>query len=628
MANSADSPWPLDLGACVLGASSVRFRVWAPRASTVGVHVLGRDGPPAPLTASDDGYFEGTVADTVPGMRYRYVLDGRVERPDPASRFQPEGVHGPSEVVDPNEFQWSDAHWRGRPLDRMIIYELHVGTFTTAGTFEAIIPHLDYLRSDLGVTTIELMPVAQFPGTRNWGYDGVYPFAPQASYGGPSGLKRLIDACHAKDLAVVLDVVYNHLGPEGNYLADFGPYFTDRYRTPWGQAVNYDGPDSDEVRRYLVSNAVYWITEYHVDGLRLDAIHGIYDFSARHIVAEIADAVHAHAERLGRILPVIAESDLNDVRVITPRAEGGYGLDGQWNDDFHHALHTVLTGEHTGYYQDFGRIEQLATALREGFVYSGQRSAFRRRRHGSSSRNRPPSQFVVSTQNHDQVGNRTRGDRLSTLIPHEALRVAAATLVLGPNVPLLFMGEEYAETNPFLYFVDHGDPSLIEAVRKGRSAEFAPFGWTDEIPDPQSPRTFDRSRLTRDRPRTPQQAAMLAWYRALIALRASVPVLGAAANATHTIWAWEEDRILAVHRRAPDGSMALLILGLSPTPTTLTLHEPVGTWRRQLDAGETTFGGEGALPSLSTVHIASSGAFLALSGYPAMVFLPVSHRTF
>jgi maltooligosyltrehalose trehalohydrolase len=583
---------------------------------------MGSDRPVVSLTPSDDGHFEGVATDVAAGGQYRYVLDGRVERPDPASRFQPDGVHGPSEVVDPNDFQWSDSHWRGLPLERMIIYELHVGTFTTEGTFEAIIPHLDYLRAELGVTAIELMPVAQFPGERNWGYDGVYPFAPQASYGGPSGLKRLIDACHAKDLAVVLDVVYNHLGPEGNYLADFGPYFTDRYRTPWGQAVNYDGPDSDEVRQYIVSNAVYWITEYHVDGLRLDAIHGIYDFSARHIVAEIADAVHAHAERLGRILPVIAESDLNDVRVTAPRAEGGHGLDGQWNDDFHHALHTVLTGENTGYYQDFGRIEQLARALREGFVYSGQRSAFRRRRHGSSSRNRPPSQFVVSAQNHDQVGNRAHGDRLSTLIPHEALKVAAATLLLGPNVPLLFMGEEYAETAPFLYFVDHGDPPLIEAVRKGRSAEFASFGWTDEIPDPQSPRTFDRSRLTRDRPRTPQQAAMLAWYRALIALRTSVPALGAAANVTHTVWAWESDRILAVHRRAPDGSMALLILGLSPTPTTLTLHEPVGTWRRQLDAGETSFGGEGARPSLSTVPITPDGTSVALGGYPSMVFLP------
>ncbi len=622
MASDADTPWVLDLGARPIGPSSVRFRVWAPRATTVGVRVQSRDGPAAPLTPSDHGYFEGILEHVGPGTRYRYVIDNRVERPDPASRCQPEGVHGPSEVVDPNGFPWSDTAWRGRPLDRMIIYELHVGTFTPEGTFEGIIPRLEYLRAELGVTAIELMPVAQFPGTRNWGYDGVYPFAPQASYGGSVGLKRLIDTCHAKDLAVILDVVYNHLGPEGNYLADYGPYITERYRTPWGQAVNFDGPDSDEVRHCVVSNALYWITEYHVDGLRLDAIHGIYDFSARHILAELADAVHTQAQRLGRIVPVIAESDLNDVRVIAPPEEGGYGLDGQWNDDFHHALHAVLTGERQGYYEDFGRVDQLATALREGFVYSGQRSAFRRRRHGSSSRNRPPSQFVVSAQNHDQVGNRARGDRLSTLIPHEALKVAAAMVLLGPNVPLLFMGEEYAETAPFLYFVDHGDPALIEAVRKGRVAEFASFGWTGEIPDPQRAQTFERSRLMRGGPRAPAQTAMLAWYRALIALRTSTLALGAATDGDHTVWAWESERLLAVHRRAAGGSHALLILGCSPAPTTLTLREPVGTWRRRLDAGEPRFGGSGARSALSTVHITPDGTSVALSGYPAVVFLP------
>ncbi|MEW6681455.1 MAG: malto-oligosyltrehalose trehalohydrolase [Nitrospirota bacterium] len=614
--------WTLDLGAGVQGPSAVRFRVWAPRAATIGVRLIGGSRPVVSLAPAGDGYFEGLVADVAPGSRYWYVLDGRVERPDPASRFQPEGVHGPSEVVDPKAFQWSDARWRGLPLDRMIIYELHVGTFSAQGTFDAIIPHLDYLRTELGVTAIELMPVAQFPGTRNWGYDGTYPFAPQASYGGPNGLKRLIDACHAKDLAVILDVVYNHLGPEGNYLADFAPYFTDRYRTPWGQAINYDGPDSDQVRHYIVSNALYWITEYHVDALRLDAIHGIFDFGARHILEELGDAVHAQAEGLGRIVPVIAESDLNDVRVIAPRAEGGYGLDGQWNDDFHHALHTVLTGERRGYYQDFGRIEQLASAIREGFVYSGQRSVFRRRRHGSSSRNRPPFQLVVSAQNHDQVGNRAQGDRLGTLIPHEALRVAAAALLLGPNVPLLFMGEEYAETAPFQYFVSHGDPALVEAVRRGRAEEFASFGWAGEIPDPQSPGTFERSRLTRDRPRTRQQEALLCWYRALIALRVSIPALGAGQTARHTVWTRESDRLLIVHRRGPDGSAALVILGFSPTPTTLTLHEPVGAWRRHLDAGDAMFGGKGTSPSLSTVRITSDGVSAEVSGYPAFVFLP------
>ena len=613
--------WTLDLGARVLDASSVRFRVWAPHSKTVGVRLMGSDRPVVSLTPSDDGYFEGVATDVAPGGQYRYVLDGRVERPDPASRLQSEGVHGPSEVVDPNDFQWSDAHWRGLPLDRMIIYELHVGTFTTEGAFAAIIPHLDYLRTELGVTAIELMPVAQFPRARNWGYDGVYPFAPQASYGGPSGLKRLIDACHARDLAVILDVVYNHLGPEGNYLADYGPYFTDRYRTPWGQAINFDGPDSDQVRHYVVSNALYWVTEYHMDALRLDAIHGIYDFSARHILAEIADAVRAQAERLGRSVPVIAESDLNDVRVITPSGEGGYALDGQWNDDFHHALHTVLTGERAGYYEDFGRIDQLATAVREGFVYSGQRSVFRRRRHGNSSSHRPPAQLVVSAQNHDQVGNRARGDRLTALVPHEALKVAAAMLLLGPNVPLLFMGEEYAETAPFQYFVSHGDPALIEAVRRGRAAEFACFGWSGEVPDPQSIETFERSRLMR-RPRTPEQDAILAWYRTLIALRVSIPALGAAKAARHTVWSSESDRLLIVHRPGPDGSAALLILGFSPDPATLTLHEPVGTWRRCLDGADPAFGGKGTRPALSSLRIASDGVAVELDGYAALLFVP------
>jgi maltooligosyltrehalose trehalohydrolase len=445
----------------------------------------------------------------------------------------------------------------------------------------------------------------------------VYPFAPQAGYGGPDGLKRLIDACHAKDLAVILDVVYNHLGPEGNYLADYGPYFTDRYRTPWGAAVNYDGPDSDDVRHYVISNARYWITEYHVDGLRLDAIHGIFDFSARHIVADLADAVHVESQRLARIGLVIAESDLNDARVIAPPAEGGYGVDGQWNDDFHHALHTVLTDERAGYYQDFGRIEQLAAAIRDGFVYTGQRSSFRRRRHGNSPRNRAPSQFVVAAQTHDQIGNRARGDRLSTLIPFDALKVAAAALLLGPNVPLLIMGEEYAETAPFQYFVDHGDPALVELVRTGRMAEFASFGEDEAFPDPQDPETFARSRLVRGG-RTPRQSEMFAWYRALITLRTSSPAF--ASTPARVRW-WESERILAVHRPAEGAPGAWVILGFSPTPAAVTVREPPGVWRRRLDAADTAFGGKGALHDLDTVHVTPEGVLIHVPAYSALAFL-------
>ncbi|MGH3056464.1 MAG: alpha-amylase family glycosyl hydrolase, partial [Gaiellaceae bacterium] len=335
-----------------MGSSTVHFRVWAPHAKQVSVDLVGQSQlgihPPVQMTPCEGGYFEATVFETGPGARYRYVLDGQKERPDTASRCQPDGVHGPSAVIDPDAFLWSDRNWSGVPLHHLIIYELHVGTFTREGTFQAILPLLDYLQHDVGVTAIELMSVAQFPGTRNWGYDGVYPFAVQSSYGGPEGLKAFVNTCNEKGIAVVLDVVYNQLGPEGNYLVDFGPYFTDRYRTPWGCAINYDGPESDEVRAYFIKNALYWVTEFHVDALRLDAIHGIFDFSACHILRELTEAVHAQADRLGRPIHVIAESDLNDVQIISPIVEGGYGLDGQWNDDFHHALHTELTGERTG----------------------------------------------------------------------------------------------------------------------------------------------------------------------------------------------------------------------------------------------------------------------------------------
>lgn len=315
---SSSEPWRSDLGACPIGPSMVRFRLWAPHARTVAVQVMEKDPAPIPMSQAGLGYFEVTASGVGAGARYRYLLDGVKARPDPASRFQPEGVHGPSAVVDPEAFRWTDQGWAGLPLEALILYELHVGTFTPEGTFQAVIPRLRYLRDELGVTAIELMPVAECPGRRNWGYDGAYPFAPQSSYGGPDGFKALVDACHAGGIAVILDVVYNHLGPEGNYLGDFGPYFTDRYRTPWGQAINYDGPDSDAVREYVRSNALYWVTEYHVDGLRLDAIHGIFDMSARHILYDLAEAVHAEAKRRGRSILIMAESDLNDVRVITP----------------------------------------------------------------------------------------------------------------------------------------------------------------------------------------------------------------------------------------------------------------------------------------------------------------------
>lgn len=615
--------WRLDLGATLLNPSTVRFRVWAPHAARVSVQMPASQIS-VDLERGDRGYFEGTVSGIGPGARYHYVLDGRRQRPDPASRWQPDGVHRSSAIVDPEAFQWTDEAWRGMSLDDLILYELHTGTFTAAGTFEAIIPHLPYLKDEVGITAIELMPVAQFPGVRNWGYDGVYPFAPQASYGGPDGLKTLINACHMQGLAVVLDVVYNHLGPEGNYLSEFGPYFTDRYRTPWGQAINYDGPDSDEVRRFFLSNALYWVTEYHIDALRLDAIHGIYDFGATHILQELAEAVHVEARRLGRAVHVIAESDLNDSRLITPPAEGGYGLDAQWNDDFHHALHAIVTGERRGYYEDFGTLDQLATALQKGFVYAGQYSRVRRRRHGNSSEGRPPHQFVVFAQNHDQIGNRAVGDRLTAHLSVGALKVVAATVLLSPNIPLLFMGEEYGETAPFQYFIEHGDPELIEAVRRGRRAEFVHFGWTaEEVPDPQDPATFERSRVSLDRRCAAPHSALLRWTNALIRFRKRElqKLFRLEPGRAPRLWVYEKERILTV-QYGSSGSRALwILLGFNTRPVSLHLYEPQGVWDMALDAASVAWGAAGQETLPRRLVIRASGIAVSIPPYTVSLFV-------
>ena len=614
--------WQLDFGARVIGPDCVGFKVWAPHVQRLAVELTDRGGTAIPMQQSADGYFDLILEGVRPGSRYRYLLNGKTGRPDPVSRSQPEGVHGPSAVVDPDSFRWTDMSWRGLPLENFIIYELHVGTFTTEGTFDAIIPHLSYLKETVGITAIELMPVAEFPGRRNWGYDGVHPFAAQSSYGGPKGLKRLVDACHAAGLAVVLDVVYNHLGPEGNYLGEFGPYFTDRYRTPWGSALNYDGPDSDQVRQYFVNNALYWVTEYHVDALRLDAIHGIYDFSATHILKDIASEVHAQAERLNRRIVVIAESDLNDARVIDQPSVGGYGLDGQWNDDFHHALRVVLTGEQRGYYQDFHGLTDLATAVRDGFVYSARYSSYRRRRHGNSSHHCRPAQLVVFSQNHDQIGNRAVGDRLSTQLPWDSLKVIGALVLLSPNIPLLFMGEEYGETAPFQYFIEHGDPALVEAVRQGRKREFAHFGWRpEEIPDPQDPATFERSRVNREK-LSDRQATLLRWTSALIRFRKNMPPLGAgdAKALRHRVWAFEPEQVLVVHRWAGEGSQVMMVLGFNKAPVTVTLREPQGAWRLQADSMAIEFGGAAQDAMPTHLVVSPQGTRIPVPAYRAALF--------
>jgi maltooligosyltrehalose trehalohydrolase len=468
--------------------------------------------------------YHGMMPDVEPGADYHYLLDNERERPDPVSRFRPQGVHGPSRIVDPNSYRWSDQQWRGRQMAELVIYELHIGTFTPGGTFDAATERLPLLR-ELGVTAIEIMPVAEFPGGRNWGYDGVSLYAPQSTYGGPDGLKRLVNAAHGEGLAVILDVVYNHLGPEGNYLGDFGPYFSDRHKTLWGEGWNLDGPDSDEVRDYLIGNAVYWVTEFHLDGLRLDAADKIIDLSALHFLEEVVAAVHDQESRLGRRVVMIAESDANDPRFIRPRNQGGYGFDAQWTDDFHHAVHAQLTGERQGYYQDFGGIGPVAKTLAERFVNDGRYSCYRRRRYGRPAGDLPADRFVVCLQNHDQVGNRARGERLSTLVSPEVLRLGTAILLLSTYVPLLFMGEEYGEINPFLYFVSHGDPELVEAVREGRRREFAAFAWAGDIPDPQSEQTFASSRLDWSRVGQPEHAALRRLYSDLLRVRKEEPAL-------------------------------------------------------------------------------------------------------
>jgi maltooligosyltrehalose trehalohydrolase len=428
-------------------------------------------------------------------------------------------------VVAHQHFAWSDAHWQARPLSSAVIYELHVGTFTPAGTFDAVIERLNHL-VNLGITHVEIMPVNAFSGTRGWGYDGVALYAPHHAYGGPAGLQRLVDACHARGLAVLLDVVYNHLGPEGNYLGQFGPYFTDRYRTPWGQAMNLDGPDSNEVWRFVCDNALMWLRDYHCDGLRLDAVHALLDTSAVHILEQLATEVEVLEAQLGRHLVLIAESDLNDPRLVQPRALGGYGLDAQWSDDFHHALHTVLTGEHTGYYADFGQLADLATALCQAFVYDGRYSVYRRRWHG-----RPPlgisgHRFLGYLQNHDQIGNRATGERSSHLLRPGRLKIAAALVLTAPFVPMLFQGEEWGASSPFQYFTDHQDAALGQAVREGRRKEFAAFGWVPEdIPDPQAPETFRRSKLDWSELAQEPHASLLDWHGRLLALRRQVPAL-------------------------------------------------------------------------------------------------------
>jgi maltooligosyltrehalose trehalohydrolase len=573
--------------------SARTFRLWAPRATEVEL-VIGNVR--YAMTPAGVGWFARELDVAEDGTDYAFRLDGGDPVPDPRSRSQPGGVHGPSRFVEVNPPPGAPT-WTGFPLHKAIIYELHIGTFTPEGTFDGCIKRLEHLQM-LGVNAIELMPVAEYAGRRGWGYDGVDLFAPHSAYGGPDGLRRLVDACHQRGIAVIIDAVYNHLGPEGDYLADFAPYFTDRYATPWGKAINYDDADSDDVRRFVLENTEMWLRDYGCDGLRLDAVHAIIDMSPTHILETIATRVAELEVETGRQLWVIAESDTNNPRLVRERELGGYGLTAQWNDDFHHALHTLLTDESFGYYEDFERATDLCTALQEAFVYAGRYSHFRRRTVGRAIGDLPLQRFVAYSQNHDQVGNRAAGERLCHLVSDGRARMAAALTLLSPMIPLLFQGEEWAASTPFQYFTDLGDRGLARAVTNGRRQEFRSFGWPPEsVPDPQDPATFERSRLQWEELGDDSHAGMLAWYRALIALRQATPEL-VDGDPAETTAAYDATRNLLLYSRAgllvacnlgdnevdvPEASGAALVLTSStsaPGGDPALASDSVSIWRR------------------------------------------------
>jgi maltooligosyltrehalose trehalohydrolase len=612
--------WQLSIGARPT-PGGVYFRVWAPSSQQVEVVVYGPDAERVhPLERDNEGYFSGLVEDARAGIRYKYRLDGGDTFPDPASRYQPEGVHGPSQVVDPTAFRWNDQAWRGVPLRDLVIYELHVGSVTEQGTFDALIGRLESLR-ELGVTAIELMPVADFSGGRNWGYDGVDLYAPSRAYGGPEGLRRLVDAAHAANLAVILDVVYNHLGPEGNYVhaVTGGQLFTDRHCTPWGDAVDYT---RRPVREFVIENALHWVHEYHVDGLRLDATHAIFDPSEPNVLQELAARVHASVPQ-DRHTVLVAEDERNERRLITPAEAGGMGLDGVWADDFHHQLRRLIAGDHEGYYRDYtGTSAALATTMRDGWFYQGQHSANRGGPRGTPAGDLPPPSFVHCIQNHDQVGNRALGDRLNHNVDLTVFRAASALLLVSPYTPLLWMGQEWAASSPFLYFTDHPE-DLGKQVTEGRRSEFRGFSafqdpdtW-DRIPDPQSPETFLRSKLCWEERLEPPHAGVLRLYRELLALRSKDPALS---NRDRKSFAAVPlgDGAIALRRDAPDGNTLLLVANfkgslradLSRHPDTTTDDRTVVLWSEAPQ-----FGGASPEPVLSqgVLEMPGAGAVLLRS---------------
>jgi len=602
---------PRETGIRKISTGQYRFRVWAPYASQVSLTIVAPSEQKISMKPEDFGYWFVDVASIEEGALYYYLIDGEKLSPDPASLSQPQGVHGPSEVLDVKDFFWTDHDWEGIDQADMIIYELHTGTFTEKGTFEGIIDKLDYL-IELGITAIEIMPVSQFPGTRNWGYDGVYPFAVQDSYGGARAFQKMINEAHNKGLAVILDVVYNHLGPEGNYLFDFGPYFTDKYHTPWGQAVNFDDAGCDGVRNYFIQNMLMWFRDFHIDVLRLDAVHAIWDFSSTHIMKEMMDVTEALNKDSTFPHYLIAECDLNDVKYINSRDIGGFELSGQWADDFHHAVHACLTGESRGYYKDFGYVGDVKKALHQPFVYDGIYSIYRQKTYGSIPKNNPNSQFVVCIQNHDQVGNRMKGDRFGELLSFDQLKLAAATLFLSPYIPLLFMGEEYGETAPFQYFISHTDEELTQLVREGRAKEFESFREEGQVPDPADKNTFLRSRLSFDMDRYQERKVLFQWYKSWLSLRKEHPVLRHTDRSQINVQKGNSSSVIVLKRKHNEKEVVAL-LNYGKDDQEIELADIISVrMQKMIDSSEKEWGGSGTvapalLPDNKKVKVNSYG---------------------
>jgi maltooligosyltrehalose trehalohydrolase len=580
-------------GATYLSNGKTEFVVWAPLKNKMLLHLIDPINKKYEMQKNAAGYFHLTI-DAVPNTKYFFVPEGQKDLPDPASQFQPDGVHGPSQVIDHSKFEWSDTTWKGIQFADLILYELHIGTFTHDGTFDAAIRKLDHL-VDTGINGIELMPVAQFPGNRNWGYDGVFPFAIQNSYGGPDGLKKFVNACHQKGIAVFIDVVYNHLGPEGNYVGEFGPYFTDHYHTPWGKAFNFDSAWCDGVREYFVYNTEYLFDNFHIDGLRFDAVHFVMDMGAITIWELIHQKISEIGKRTGKLLHTIAESDLNSPKVVKPVESGGLGFSAQWLDDFHHALYVLLHEEGKKFYEDFGKTEQLVKAFKEGFVHSGEFVKFRKKKFGASSAKLSGDKFVVFSDNHDQAGNRATGARLTSLVEFEKIKLAAAATLLSPYVPMLFMGEEYGEKSPFLYFTSHSDPELIKAVQEGRKRDFQHFDWSVTPPDPQDEKTFLQSKLKWNLDYTPNKI-LQQWYKELIRLRKTYLALQNFNK--EDVDANMNEELFSLHRRSVSSQEDLICVFNFSSAKSFRFQFPAGNdcWEKILDSkdnqwidGQTSF---------------------------------------